>query len=183
MKTALRTLDKLSPRDRRAVLVGLAATVLILVYSLALAPWFDRWSHTRSEIASIRAQLRIFDNSPAVRSKREALVAAVPVFELPDNEENQAAVFRGRVNEQLKKAGVQIKSLSFQSRTREAPAAGYKTLLLECRGQCRLEQIFDLLADLDENPYLVGVEKMNIRCDSNNRNQMEVDLTMSTWCR
>ena len=36
---------------------------------------------------------------------------------------------------------------------------------------------------MKENPYLVGIEEMRIKCDENNREKVELDLTVSTFAK
>ena len=54
---------------------------------------------------------------------------------------------------------------------------------MKCSGKCKFAQILDLLASLKENPYLVGIEEMRIKCDTKNRQEIELDLTVSTFAK
>jgi hypothetical protein len=42
-------------------------------------------------------------------------------------------------------------------------------------------QVLDFLERLNENPYLVGVEELKIKCDPKKRGEVELDLTVSTF--
>jgi hypothetical protein len=60
-------------------------------------------------------------------------------------------------------------------------------LKVKCKGKCKFDQLLDFLAGLKENPYLVGVEELRVTCDTKvppeKRNQVEIDLTVSTFAK
>jgi len=56
-------------------------------------------------------------------------------------------------------------------------------LRLKCSAKCRFTQVLDLLANLKENPYLVGIEELRIRCDSKKPQEVDLDLTVSTFIK
>jgi hypothetical protein len=67
--------------------------------------------------------------------------------------------------------------------TGKSPQAGYKLLRLKCSAKCKFGQVLDLLVNLKENPYLVGVEEMRIKCDPKKPQEVQLDLTVSTFVR
>jgi hypothetical protein len=67
--------------------------------------------------------------------------------------------------------------------TAKSGQVGYKLLRMKCSGKCRFTQVLDLLANLKDNPYLVGVEELRIRCDTKNSQQVDMDLTVSTFVK
>ena len=56
----------------------------------------------------------------------------------------------------------------------------YMLMNIQCKGKCQFAQVLDLLARLNENPYLVGIEAFKIKCDKNNPQDVELDMTVST---
>jgi hypothetical protein len=54
---------------------------------------------------------------------------------------------------------------------------------LKCSAKCRLTQVLDLLAGLNENPYLVGIEELRLRCDQQKPQAVEMELTVSTFVK
>ena len=52
-----------------------------------------------------------------------------------------------------------------------------------------LDQLLDFLSNLNENPYLVGVEELRIQCDTKEPpekrkdKEIEIDLTVSTFVK
>ena len=101
---------------------------------------------------------------------------------MPEKEETQMFLFRDKLNEQLKKAGINSKPLQVVS-TGKSPQAGYRLLRLKCSAKCRFAQALDLLANLKENPYLVGIEEFKIECDQKKRQDVKLDVTVSTFVK
>ena len=178
-------LDRLSEKDRRTVKFGAIVVVVILAYGLVLAPFFGHWSDVRAKLAVEKTKLRLIGVSggAGIAAKQAALLATVPAFQISQSEAKQRLLFEAKLNEQLKKAGINIKSLAFLSRGKLQPKVGLKLLQLQCRGKCNFAQLTDLLAGLNENPYLVGIEEMRITCDQKKREDLELILTVSTFCK
>jgi len=171
-------MKKLGERDIRALKIGAVCVVAILVF--LFATWLrDRWAKVREERAEVRAQLEAISVDKA---KQAGLMSIVPVFEMPVIEEEQKFLFRDKLNEQLKKAGIKSKPLQILT-AGKSPAPGYKLLRIKCSAKCKFVQVFDLLARLNENPYLVGVEEMRIQCDPKKRQEVELNLTVSTFVK
>jgi hypothetical protein len=170
-------INKLNQRDVRALKMGAVGIVAIVVLLFALEG-YDRWNTARQKSQELETKL---DHIDLDKAKRSGLTALVPVFQMPVEKESQRFLFRDKLNEQLRNAG--INSLPLQ----EVPGGKspiipekYELLRLKCSAKCSIEQIFNLLADLKNNPYIVGVEEMRIKKDARNQRQFDFDLTVST---
>ena len=172
-------MEKLSQRDKRALKIGAVCVVGILVFMFA-SDWLEHWRGVRVKLASAQEQLKIISPSEA---KREGLLSIVPAFEMPVVEEKQKFLFRDKLNEQLKKAGVKSEPLQILAASKSQGRAGYKLVRLKCDAKCKFSQLLDLLANLKENPYLVGIEQLQMKCDEKKREQIELDLTVSTFVK
>ena len=170
---------KLSPRDRRALRV-LGVFVAALVVFLFVTNWFGHWVGVRKSLAEVKAEMELINPS---ETKQDGLLSIVPVFEMPEIEERQKFLFREKFNEQLKKAGIKNEPLQVLAVVKLQGRADYKLLRLKCRGKCQFGQALDLLAVLKENPYLVGIEEFKIECDPKKRQEVEMDLTVSTFVK
>jgi len=168
-------IEKLSQRDIRILKIGAVCIVAILVFVFA-SEWLDRWAKARASLTEVKNKLELIDMEKA---KQAGLMSIVPKFEMPQKEEIQKFLFRDKLDEQLNKAG--IKSTLQVVSTGKSGQAGYKLLRMKCSGKCRFTQVLDLLANLKDNPYLVGVEELRIRCDTKNSQQVDMDLTVSTF--
>jgi hypothetical protein len=155
------------------VIGGVCAAVIVFIFVLKIP---DRWAEARKSLALIRARLKAIDVDQA---RQAGLTSIVPVFEIPQVEEKQMLLFRDKLNEQLKKAGVSNKPLQVLPVTKPRQG-GYKMLRVKCSGNCKFEQALDLLAGLNENPYLAGIEEFKIKCDPKKRQDVELDFTVST---
>jgi hypothetical protein len=177
-------LAKLSETDKRTLKLGGVGVVLILAYAFVVGPWIDDWLLTRSALKTERTRLDSIAPAGGVAAAKQAgLVSVVPKLEMPLAESVQGPLFRGRFNEQLKKAGVNVTSLQFLQSAKSKQASEYDILRLQCRGTCKFAQMLDLLAGLNENPYLVGVDELQLKCNQKSREQIDIVLTVSTFVK
>lgn len=172
-------LEKLSDSERRTVKIGAVCAVVILVFTFG-TKWYDHWSEVTESLKATREKL---DAIGLDETKQKALLSIVPAFEMPRAEEQQKFLFRDKFNEQLKKAGIKSEPLEVLALGKKK--GEYRLLRLKCTGKGRFGQVLDLLANLKENPYLVGVEEMRIECDpkkpQNQRQEVDLELTVSTF--
>ncbi len=140
---------------------------------------YDIRKEARASLALLEDKLELIDVDKA---KRAGLMSIVPVFEMPEEEETQKFLFIDKLSEQLKKAGIKNQPLQVVS-TGKSGQAGYRLLRMKCSAKCRFTQVLDLLANLKENPYLVGVEELRMRIDKKKPQEVDLDLTVSTFIR
>ena len=169
---------KLNQRDIRTLKMGAVGVVAIFVFVFALS-LYDRWAQVRNSLEELNNKLELIDVDKA---KQAGLMSIVPVFEMPQEEETQKFLFRDKLNEQLTKAGIKSEPLQVVS-VGKSRQAGYRLLRLKCSSKCQFTQVLDLLANLKENPYLVGVEELRIKCNQKNPQNVELDLTVSTFIK
>ena len=171
---------KLSQRDKRALKIGAVGAVAILAFTFG-TKWVGHWTEVRKSIAEKRATLASVEVDKA---QQERLMSIVPVFEDPNEEEEQKILFREKFREQLKKVGFKGGEPIRVLRAKRAQAGtGYKLLGLQTRGECKFEKMLDLLTNLYENPYLVGIEELRMECDPKKRKKFKLDLTVSTFVK
>jgi len=166
----------MSQRDQRAIKLGLIAVGAIIVIFFGLQ-WLRHWKLVRTGPEARRQDLAMINPDPA---QKEGLLKILPVFEMPIDEEDQKILFRNKLNEQLKKAGINSKPLEFVPASKKPVAPGYRLIGLKCGGKCQFNQALDLLSNLKANPYLVAIEEMSLKCDENKRQEVELELTVST---
>ncbi len=177
--------ERMSQRDKRALTFGVVAVAVILAY-MSVGPWFKDWQGIRADLKARRDQLEVIapaDDDETAKAAWEKLALRVPVFEMPLPESKQVPRFRDKFNEQLKKAGIKVKTLQPIGGKSAKRISGYKLLKFQCRGKCSLNQVLDLLAELNSNPYLAGIEELNIKFGQKDRKQMDLLLTVSTFAK
>jgi Tfp pilus assembly protein PilO len=173
---------KLTLREARMLQVGAVVVVVILAFTFGL-PWIDDWRVVRASIAESQAKLTGLE---ADQAQYAALRSMVPVFEAPQPEEKQKFLFRDKLHEQLRKAGIDTQPLQMQD-ARPMKKGPYAVLKIQCKGKGKFDQVLDFLAGLKENPYLVGIEELRLECDTKQppekREQVDVQLTVSTFVK
>jgi hypothetical protein len=173
---------KLTQREMRILIVGGVSALLIVGLHYGLKG-LDHWANVRASLKTARSELDAVAIEP---SKQAAMLSIVPVAEMPQVEEKQQFLVRDRLYEQLKKAGVKTEPLTILA-TRKKLGLPYDVMRIKCSGKCELPQLLDFLAASQENPHLVGIEELRIRCDTKEppekRKQVEIDLVVSAFVR
>ena len=168
----------LSQKEKRTLKFGVICAVAIVGFTFAIQR-LDKWKQARISRAGITDKLKAIDFD---QTQRAGLMSIVPVFEMPQKEEQQKFLFRDKFNEQLRNARIESEPLQILSPVKSS-VAGYKLLRLKCSAKCSFGQALDLIANLKENPYLVGIEELKIECDQKNRQEVKLDLTISTYVK
>ncbi len=163
-------------------MIRIGAIVLVAIPAFTFgAKWVDDWQQVRQSLAQSQKKLKELEPNGAAQA---GLLALVPVWELPQEEPVQKTLFRDKLNEQLKKAGINSEPLQFLPVRK---GKDHKVLKIQCKGKCKFDQALDLLANLRENPYLVGVEELKVECDTkqppDKRQEVEIALTVSTFVK
>jgi len=168
-------MGKYSEKDIRALKLGgiCAAAILIFLFG---SKWRDRWAQAREDGRRVDAKLAAMD-----KTKQAGLMAIVPEFEMPAVEEEQKFLFREALVKQL--AGIKGSKPLEVVRGGKAKVGGYSQLFLKFNGKCGFTQVLDLLAKLNENPYLVGIEEFRMKSDPKKPQEVELDLTVSTFVK
>ncbi len=171
-------IKKLSQKDIRALKFGGLCAAAIVVFWVG-AKVFDRLKEAQVSTASLNNKLELIDVDKA---KQSGLMSIVPKFEMPVEEEEQKFLFVDKLTEQFKKAGMQNQPLQVASKGK-SNQPGYQLLRMKCSATCRLTQGLDFLANLKDNPYLVGIEELRIRIDKKKPQEIDMDLTVSTFVK
>jgi hypothetical protein len=167
-------IKKLTQKDIRALKIGGLCLAGILVFWIGTAV-HARLKEAQASTALLNDKLELIDVDKA---KQSGLISIVPRFEMPIEEEEQKFLFVNKLTEQFKKAGIKNQPLQVASKGKKE--AGYQLLRMKCSATCRFSQALDFIADLKDNPYLVGIEELRIRMDKKKPQEIEMDLTVST---
>jgi hypothetical protein len=175
---------KLNTREKRVLLLGAVSAAVIFAFTYG-SKAYDRWSEARATLGAAKRKIGEVETD---KNRQAALATMVPVCEAPQVEDKQKFLFRDRLHEQLKKAGINTEPLQFLP-VRKPKGLSYKVLKIKCKGKCKLDQLLDFLSSLNENQYLVGVEELRIQCDTKEPPEkrkdkdIEIDLTVSTFVK
>jgi hypothetical protein len=165
-------LDRLAPRDRRAVLLGLAVLLPALLYGAAVRPWYHAVAELRDRSAAERAllerELALLAGAPmmpavlerasdaATRAELRLVRAAnVPLAEaeLIQYLESVASISRVLLQELR---GVE------PARGAAEPLPGMRPIRLAVRGESDLEGVVTFLSRVEESPLLLRVAGLSI---------------------
>ena len=170
----------LSSKDIRALKIGALVLIGILVFAIS-SSWLKNWHRVRKSLWQKRTELKTLVSSEA---KQAGMLAIVPVFEMPQTEEKQKFLFRNKLQEQFKKAGITTKPLEIRTNKKSAKNGGYNLLRVKCSSEkCKFSQILDLFGALKENSYLAGIEELNIKGDSKKPEDFKLDIVLSTFVK
>ena len=177
--------NSLSVRDRRAVLLGTAAIVLILLYLVIGLPLAKDWSQIRDELKMYQAKLNVINGSTAgSKAKITGLYQTVPFVELPEDEDVQRKLFWDKTYDQLKNAGIAVSSgPSYIASTKKKTTLAFGTLRLKFSGTCKYDQLLKFLSQLRENPYWVAIEEFSVKSDEKKPGQVNIDMTVETFVK
>jgi hypothetical protein len=170
--------NKLSQKDIRTLKLGavcVAGIIIFLVGSKVLG-------HLKKAQESTDILNKKLDLIDVDKAKQTGIMAIVPKFEMPIEEEDQKFLFVDKLTAQFKKAGIKNQPLEVASKT-TSKKDGYQLLRLKCSATCRLTQALDFLANLKDNPYLVGIEELRLRTDKKKPQEVAMDLTVSTFVK
>ncbi len=171
-------INKLSQKDIRTLKLGAVCVAGIIIF-LVGSGVHDRLKKAQASTALLNNKLDLIDVDKA---KQSGLVSIVPKFEMPIEEEDQKFLFVDKLTEQFKKAGIKNQPLQVASKT-TSKKDGYQLLRMKCSATCRLTQALDFLANLKDNPYLVGIEELRLRVDKKKPQEVAMDLTVSTFVK
>jgi hypothetical protein len=171
-------IKNLSQKDIRTLKFGALCVAGIIVF-LVGSEVLSRLKKAQASTALLNNKLDLIDVDKA---KQSGLMSIVPKFEMPIEEEDQKFLFVDKLTEQFKKTGIKNQPLEVASKT-SSKKDGYKLLRLKCSATCKLTQALDLLANLKDNPYLVGIEELRLRIDKKKPQEVAIDLTVSTFVK
>ena len=164
-------LEKLSQKDKRALRLGILGIATFILIYIAMSG-IGRWVTVRGNISTSKSQLAFL----ASAKPGEEIKQILPVLKIPQNEEAQKNLFRTEFNNQMNRSGLKAQPIKVTTAAK-SPHAGYRMLYLECKAKGNFDQLLDLLADLNRNPYLVGIEKLVItKSDVKNQQSRDVNI-------
>jgi hypothetical protein len=171
--------EKLNSKDVRALKLG-AAGIAVTIFIFVFIDFQEHWTKVNTSFEAANTKLTTLAAAiNLTEAKYAKLKSQVPVFKMPVEKGKQKFLFQDSLNEQFKKAG--INSLPWEEIADKSKLLGdHELLRLKTSGKCSITQLFDLLANLNENPYLMSVEELLIKIDPQNKQQAEFEITLST---
>ena len=173
----------LSPRDRRAVLIGAATLLIVLAANYLLMPWIDSWSNAREQIAQDRRQLTHIQRQIRTvlwqRERLEQLYGPAVKEPLEDRQTAQLNLIKA-VQDVFKSGGVKLSDYQPQRSRPLSEVPGVEVIPLQIRGKCNLSQLTKCLSAMQEGKMLMVVESFSIANNLKKPGELEISMTIST---
>ena len=174
-------LEKLNPREKRTLVISLAACVLMLLYFLVIEPVSNDWGKVRTQLEAARQKAALLKMDPRdpETQRQKRLLEIVPILEMPLSADKQGPLLQETFTEQLKKAGLNSKRLQLvRGRALRSDTSGYVVLNVQSQGSGNYEQVLRLLAELPQNAYYAGVHKLALKADQKDRRKLDWEITV-----
>ena len=177
---------KLTPRDRRAFVLGAAGLAAIALVSYVVLPMAERWQLARAQIEDGRARrTRLQSDLGVLLRQRERLVEAYgPAAGRPlEGAEQTRIAFLKAVQDLLRNAGLQEPNLQPQAPRTVSELPGVQMLSVQAGGKCQLPQLAKCLAELRKADRLIVVDRLTATANPKQPGQLEVTLVLATLAR
>ena len=176
----------LSARDRRAVIFGSLALLIILVGYFALMPWIDSWTDARARITEAQKELTdIKLRLSRILVQRHRLEQAFgPGANQPLEDIQTAKLSLYKVAEKVLSAGG-FKPTDYRPQRARALSTvpNVQIVALEVPGQCNFEQLVKSLAGLRNAKTLVFVDSFRITNDEKKPGKLTVTIVLATLAK
>jgi len=177
---------KLTPRDRRAVLIGAALLAVLVVGRVVVLPVAGYWSGARARTAAARSQLsRMQTQLAQIVSQQGRLwgqIGPAVAKGLADAETARMGLFES-AQAALRQAGFNATGFAPQKPRRLTSLPGVQEIDLQVRGKCNPGQLANALAQLCKTPTLVAVRQLNVDNDEKKPGELDATLTLFTLAR
>jgi type II secretory pathway component PulM len=176
-------LSQLTRRDRRAILVGAGALLLVVVVRWGLVPWATSWQQARQDITAARTQLTTLENQVRKHlSQRQRLTAMYGSAVAKPLEDTEPATLRfvETVQGVMGRSGMRDPAYQPQQPRGVPGAPGVEMVTLRMTGRCQLPQLARCLAELRQADTLIVVDSLVTSTDPRQQGQVEVTMLLAT---
>lgn len=161
-------LNKLSPRDRIALIVGASATALFLALDFIVLPLLGRFTHDSEAVAQEEVTLRRYQRLLSETELEKTQLAAAQdrlktleagLLESPSISLANAE-WQHLVGQLADSKGIELGSSELLREQNLSPE--YSLLTGRVQFRCRLDQLVDFLVAMASSPKLISVTRMTI---------------------
>ena len=173
----------LSPRDRRAILLGVVALLIIVAARLVVIPWIDGWRSAREDMTSTRSQLsniqRQMQRVLWQRQRLEEIYGPGVKNTLKDRQAAQLSLIKA-VQVVFKAGGVKLTDYQPQRPRTLKEIPDVQIVPLQIRGKCKLPQLTKCFVAMRDNQTLIIVESFSITNNEKKPGELEITMIVST---
>ncbi|MCJ7543330.1 MAG: type II secretion system protein M [Phycisphaerae bacterium] len=179
------SLSQMTPHDRRAILLGAAALLAVVVVRWVLVPWAISWQQARQEITVAQSQLDALENQVRRHlSQRDRLTAMYGNAVAKPLEDMEPATLRfgEAVQAVMGRSGIRDPAYQPQQPRGVPGAPEVEMVTLRMTGRCQLPDLARCLAELRRADSLIVVDSLVATGDTRpqQQGQMEVTMLLST---
>ena len=177
----------LSVRDRRAIILGGLALLIILVGHFALIPWINSWTGARAQITEARKELADVQLglSSILGQRRRLEQAYGPAVNGPlalDAQTARLDLFEA-VRETFAAAGFKPSEYRRQRPRALSAVPDVQIVPLEVPGSCNLSQLLKSLIGLRKAKTFVFVDSFSITNDEKKPGTFQINIRVATLAR
>jgi len=176
-------LQKMSPRDRRAMILGGALLGAIVLLRLTLIPLWDSWSSARDRSRVYGEELVELNRSLRhVLGQRERLARLYGpgVREALSEEQIARMNLLQSAQDVFSGGGVRLTDYQPQRARPIRDIPNVSLVALQVRGQCQLPQLAKCLARMARTNTLLIVQSMDVANNEKQPGQLDVTLVLAT---
>lgn len=173
----------LSPRDRRAILLGTAALLIILAARFLVIPWLDSWRSARDEMTNVRSQLNVIQRQVRrvlwQRQRLEEIYGPAVKKPLEDRQTAQLSLIKA-VQDVFKAGGVKLTDYQPQRPRTLKEIPDVQIVPLQIRGKCKLSQLTKCFVAMRDGQTLIIVESFSVTNNEKKPGELEITMIVST---
>jgi len=172
--------ENLNEKDKKTLTMGVVAVLGLVVMVLGYFG-YSTWEQKKSEYDAKDKDIKTLNLTDSAYNN---LLATVPIFQMPLDQETQKNNFRDSLSTLFDDLRISTELwVEVPANKAERLPVGYGKLCLKTStsGNCSFQSILNLLAALKENPYLAGIEEFKITCDPQNPQSASLSLVLSTF--
>jgi len=164
--------DRLSPRDRRAIRLGLLVALPVVLWAGAFRPWRRAWNETRDRLESERGLLvreqALLDGAASLPDALREAGTQAEIARRRMVEAASPALAEGEVTNELERLAADSRVLLEEMKSIEPPrgarpTAGLQPIRLAMRGQSDLNGFSTFLQHVEEDALLMRVVELSIQ--------------------
>ncbi len=172
-----------SPRDRRAIIIGVVALLVLVAVRLVAVPWIDSWREARDEMAQARTQLNDIQKQVHrvlwQRNRLEEVYGPAVTKPLEDRQAAQLSLIKA-VQDVFKAGGVKLTDYQPQRARTLKDIPNVEVVPLQIRGKCNLSQLTKCFVAMRTGQKLIIVESFSVTNNEKKPGELELTMIVST---
>ena len=173
----------LSPRDRRAILLGAAVLLIIVAARVVVMPWIGRWRSARDQMTSTRSQLNDIQGQVRrvlwQRQRLEEIYGPAVKNPLEDRQTAQLSLIKA-VQDVFKAGGIKLTDYQPQRARTLKEIPDVQIVPLQIRGKCTVSQLTKCFVAMRDAQTLIIVESFSVTNNEKKPGELEITMIVST---